>query len=89
MAANIISGFSIIFGGKIRRGDWIEVSGTMGMVMETYLRATKVRTRDNIEYLIPNANLISNIIVNYSLSSPLIRIRTARGGFLQRGPEGR
>ena len=79
MAANIISGFSIIFGGKIRRGDWIEVSGTMGMVMETYLRATKVRTRDNIEYLIPNANLISNIIVNYSLSSPLIRIELPVG----------
>ena len=31
MAANIISGFTIIFGGKIRRGDWIEIAGA-GMV---------------------------------------------------------
>jgi small-conductance mechanosensitive channel len=79
MAANIISGFSIIFGGKIRRGDWIQVGDTMGTVLDIYLRATKVRTRDNIEYLVPNANLISNTIVNYSLSSPLIRIELPVG----------
>jgi small-conductance mechanosensitive channel len=44
------------------------------MVTDIYLRATKVRNRDNIEYLVPNSNLISNTIVNYSLSSPMIRI---------------
>ncbi len=70
MAANVISGFTIIFGGKIRKGDWIEVGETLGKVTDIYLRATKVRTRDNIEYLIPNSDLISKTIVNYSLSSP-------------------
>jgi small-conductance mechanosensitive channel len=74
MAANVISGFSIIFGGKIRKGDWIEVGSMLGEVTDIYLRATKVRTRDNIEYLVPNSNIISNMMVNYSLSSPLIRI---------------
>ena len=73
-AANVISGFTIIFGGKIRKGDWIEVEKGLGMVTDIYLRATKVRTRDNIEYLVPNSNLLSNTIVNYSLSSPMIRI---------------
>ncbi|MBN1847306.1 MAG: mechanosensitive ion channel [Deltaproteobacteria bacterium] len=73
-AANVISGFTIIFGGKIRKGDWIEVGGTLGSVTDIYLRATKVRTRDNIEYLIPNSDLISQTIVNYSLSSPMIRV---------------
>ena len=79
MAANVISGFSIIFGGKIRKGDWIEVEGMMGKVTDIYLRATKVRTRDNIEYLVPNSNMISNTMVNYSLSSPLIRIELSVG----------
>jgi small-conductance mechanosensitive channel len=79
MAANVISGFTIIFGGKIRKGDWIEVSESVGVVTDIYLRATKVRNRDNIEYLIPNSNLISNTIVNYSLSSPLIRIEVPVG----------
>ena len=79
MAANVISGFSIIFGGKIRKGDWIEVGGTMGTVTDIYLRATKVRNRDNIEYLIPNSDLISKTMVNYSLSSPMIRIELPVG----------
>ena len=74
MAANVISGFTIIFGGKIRKGDWIEVGSMLGEVTDIYLRATKVRTRDNIEYLVPNSNIISNTMVNYSLSSPMIRI---------------
>lgn len=79
LAANVISGFTIIFSGKIRKGDWIEVAGTLGTVTDIYLRATKVRTRDNIEYLIPNTDLISNTLVNYSLSSPLIRIELPVG----------
>jgi len=74
LAANIISGFTIIFGGKIRKGDWIEVENKLAVVTDIYLRATKVKTRDNIEYIVPNSNLISNTIVNYSLASPLIRI---------------
>lgn len=79
MAANVISGFTIIFGGKIRKGDWIEVESMMGQVTDIYLRATKVRTRDNIEYLVPNSNIIANTMVNYSLSSPLIRLELPVG----------
>ena len=74
LAANIISGFTIIFGRKIRKGDWIELENGLGMVTDIYLRATKLKTRDNIEYIVPNSNLISNTIVNYSLTSPMIRI---------------
>jgi len=74
LVANVISGFSIIFGGKIRKGDWIEAGGKLGEVTEISLRATKVRTRDNIEYLIPNADFIAQAVINYSLSSPYIRL---------------
>jgi small-conductance mechanosensitive channel len=79
MAANVISGFTIIFGGKIRKGDWIEAGNTLGVVTDIYLRATKVKTRDNVEYLIPNSDLISKTIINYSLSSPMIRIELPVG----------
>ena len=74
IAANIISGFTLIFGGKLRKGDWIEVANTMGVVTDIHLRATNVRTRDNIDYLIPNTEFISGTLVNYSLGSPLVRI---------------
>ena len=87
MAANIISGFSIIFGGKIRKGDWIEAGDTLGRITDIYLRATKVRTRDNIEYLIPNSELISNTIVNFTLSSPMIRIAVPVGVSYGSNPE--
>ncbi len=74
MAANLMSGFSLIFGGKVRKNDWIEVSGTLGQVTDIFMQATKVRDRDNIEYLIPNTEFISGTIINYSLASPMIRI---------------
>jgi len=79
LAANVISGFIIIFGGKVRKGDWIEVGGTLGEVTDVYLGTAKIRTRDNIEYLIPNADLVTNTIVNYSLSSVFIRMDLAVG----------
>jgi len=79
LAANVISGFIIIFGGKVRKGDWIEVGGTLGEVTDVYLGTAKIRTRDNIEYLMPNADLVTNTIVNYSLSSVFIRMDLAVG----------
>jgi small-conductance mechanosensitive channel len=74
VASNLISGFAIIFGGKIRRGDWLEVGDTMGMVTDIHLRSSRLQTRDNVEYIIPNSDLMSKTIVNYTLSSPMIRI---------------
>jgi len=78
-AANIISGFSLVFGRRLRKGDWVRVEEVVGQVEEVTLRVTKVRTRDNIEYLIPNADLTSKTIVNYSLSDPLIRLHVPVG----------
>jgi small-conductance mechanosensitive channel len=78
-AANLISGFSIIFGRRLRKGDLIQVGENIGHVREIGLRATKVRTLDNIEYLVPNAKLTSETIVNYTLSDPLIRVHVPVG----------
>jgi small-conductance mechanosensitive channel len=87
MTANVISGFTIIFGRKIRKGDWIQVENTVGRVTDIHLRATMVRSRDNVEYLVPNSNLISNTVVNYSLSSPMILIDLAVGVSYDSDPE--
>ncbi len=87
IAANIISGFALIFGGKLRKGDWIEVTDTMGKVIDIHLRATKVRSRDNIEYLIPNTKFISDTLVNYSLGSPLIRLGVPVGVSYNASPQ--
>ncbi len=71
MAASMISGFTIIFGGKVRKEDWIEVEGNLGEVVDISVLSTRIRTRLNVEYLVPNSALVSNTIVNYSLSSPM------------------
>ena len=34
LASSLISGFVIIFGGKIRKGDWLDVNGTIGEVQQ-------------------------------------------------------
>lgn len=79
IAANLISGFTIVFGRRIRKGDWVHVGDTMGVVTDIFLHSTKVLTRDNVEYLIPNSQILSNTIVNYTLSSPIIRLRVPVG----------
>jgi small-conductance mechanosensitive channel len=87
MAANIISGFSIVFGRKIRKDDWIQVGDTRGVVTDIYMRASKVRNRDNIEYLIPNSDFMTQTTINYTLSSPLIRIHIPVGVSYDADPE--
>lgn len=74
IASNVISGFIIIFGRKLRRGDWIKVGDKLGMVSHIYLRATTIWTRENIEYIVPNADLTSKPVINYTLTSPFVRI---------------
>jgi small-conductance mechanosensitive channel len=78
-AANLIAGFSIIFGRRLRKGDLLQVGDTVGYVREIGLRATKVKTLDNIEYLVPNAELTANTIVNYTLSDTLVRVHVPVG----------
>ncbi len=79
IAANLISGLSIVFGRRVRKGDWIQVGDTMGVVTDIFLNSTKVMTRDNVEYLVPNSQILSNMIVNYTLSSPTIRLSVPVG----------
>jgi len=74
VAANLISGLTIVFGRRVRKGDWVNVADTMGVVTDIFLHSTKVLTRDNVEYLIPNSQILSNTMVNYTLSSPTIRL---------------
>lgn len=87
LAANVIAGFALIFGRRIRKGDWIETGETMGYVREVSLRATKVVTRDNIEFIIPNSELTSKTIVNYTLTEPLVRIHIPVGVSYRASPD--
>jgi small-conductance mechanosensitive channel len=79
IAANFISGLIIIFGRKVRKGDWLQVGDTLGVVQRVTLASTIVWTRDNIQHLIPNTDLIANTIMNYTLSDPEVRVHVPVG----------
>jgi small-conductance mechanosensitive channel len=87
LAANMVSGITMIFGRHLRRGDWIEIDGQVGRIKEITLWATKIQTRDDIEYLIPNNTFITSTIVNYTLTSPVIRMAIPVGVSYNADPE--
>ena len=79
IANNFASGLTIIFSRSLRRGDIVTVSDTLGVVEEVGIRATRMRTSDDVEYLIPNAEFVSGKIINWTRSSPHARLHVPLG----------
>jgi small-conductance mechanosensitive channel len=79
IASNFISGVIIIFGRKVRKGDWVQIGDALGLVQRVTLASTIVWTRDNIQYIIPNTDIIANTVTNYTFSDPEIRIHIPVG----------
>jgi small-conductance mechanosensitive channel len=69
LIANLISGIIIAFEKPVYVGDIIEVDGQRGRVTDIGLRATKVDTSDGAEYVIPNGELTSRTMKNWTLTS--------------------
>jgi small-conductance mechanosensitive channel len=74
IVSNFISGIILLLERSIKPGDVIEVGSTFGSVAYLGARYASVRGRDGKEYLIPNENLITNQVVNWSYSSRLVRL---------------
>lgn len=64
--ANVISGFLIFLDKPFQTGDWVEVVGHSGTVVEITLRSTRIRTPSNTFVVIPNKTIINEVLVNYS-----------------------
>ncbi len=74
IVSNFVSGIILLMERSIKPGDVIEVGNTFGHVVSLAARYTSVLGRDGKEYLIPNENLITNQVINWSYSNPLVRI---------------
>jgi potassium efflux system protein len=72
---NFISGLIISFERPIHVGDTIEVGTLMGNVTEIGVRSSKVKTFDGSEVIVPNGNLISNEVINWTLSDQKRRLK--------------
>jgi small-conductance mechanosensitive channel len=83
--SNIIAGMLLIIDRPFEVGDRIEVwtapmgSATWGDVLDIGLRATKIRTTDNIVVIIPNNEIMRRDIINYTIISEDIRVRVNIG----------
>ncbi len=76
---NFVSGLILAFERPLRDGDWITLGQTTGRVTMIGLRATRLRTADGAEVIVPNANLVSNELTNWTLSDRTRRIELAVG----------
>ncbi|QOY54112.1 mechanosensitive ion channel family protein [Candidatus Sulfurimonas marisnigri] len=77
--ANFFGTLSILFSDVFSQGDWIEVDGKEGTVVEIGLRVTKLRTFDNALIAIPNAVLANKDVRNWNKRSLGRRIKMNLG----------
>jgi potassium efflux system protein len=71
---NFVSGLVLQFERPIRVGDVLEVGGVGGEVSRIGVRSSTVRTFQGAEVIIPNSELVSNQVVNWTLTEPLRRV---------------
>ncbi|HTQ14989.1 MAG TPA: mechanosensitive ion channel domain-containing protein [Rhizomicrobium sp.] len=77
--ANFVAGLSLILSESIRPGDIIEYQGSYGWVTSMSARYVGLRTRDGIEYLVPNDYFLEHGVENWSHSDPKLRLRVPVG----------
>ena len=74
IAADIASGFILLFERPIRVGDRITIGEDEGDVQSINLRTTIVSTNDRISIIVPNSKLVSQRVINWSYGDPRARI---------------
>ncbi len=75
VVGNFISGIILLMDRSIKPGDVIETQGTYGTINRLAARYTSVITRDGTEFLIPNEDMITQPVINWSHSHRLVRRR--------------
>lgn len=74
VVSNLVSGVIILLDKSIKPGDVISLGETFGWINSLGARYVSVVTRDGREYLIPNEDLITNQVVNWSHSDAYVRL---------------
>lgn len=81
--ANFVSGLILLFERPVRIGDIISVEGVTGTVSRIRIRATTITDGDMRELIVPNKELITGRVINWTLSNTVARmtvtVKTAHG----------
>jgi small-conductance mechanosensitive channel len=81
IAKNFISGLLLLFDRSIKVGDYIELAngGLRGTVEQIRVRSTIVRTNDELDVIVPNSQFLTDQVVNWTLSSNVLRLHVPFG----------
>lgn len=75
VVSNFISGVILLMDRSIKPGDVIQIQDTYGSINKLAARYTSVITRDGTEYLIPNEDMITQPVINWSHTNRIVRRR--------------
>lgn len=76
---NLISGFILLFGRAVKKGDFITVNDVYGRVEAVGARSVVVRTTDNYSMLIPSKEIVSGQITNWTFHDFFVRLHIPIG----------
>ncbi|RMH45386.1 MAG: potassium transporter, partial [Gammaproteobacteria bacterium] len=79
IVANFVSGLVLLFERPIRVGDTVTLDTVSGVVSKIRIRATTITTFDRQEYLVPNKDLITGRMINWTLSDRINRLKIEVG----------
>ncbi len=83
--ANVFSGLALQLDRTLRHGEWIEVGGRTGRILEIGWRSTRIQTKDGDIVFVPNGELVSREVVSIGRPSGAHRV-AVRIGFHYRHP---
>ena len=74
LVANFVSGLILLFERPVRVGDIVTVDDVTGVVTRVQIRATTIRNWDRQDYVVPNKDLITGRVLNWTLSNDVNRV---------------